>query len=256
MAHPGEPFPLTNALWKTERAKYHLNDLREAVERFCADSHTIVSEEEPEHDQVRYRIHLKQPHVYIYLICGDFLQCLRTALDQAVWSLINHRKGIDSEASEFPVFEVEPPDTRSIKRFNSKVKGLSDSAIAYIKSIQPYNRPTEAPLSSVPLWRLHWLNRIDKHRRISIRSQVSIAGRNHFGAAFPRTDFAHMYKEKTYYGYDVLCQGSYKHLQPQVTSFVEFGEKETGIIMSIDDIGALYDFVHDEVLIRLAALSQ
>src|ERR1035438_1752964 len=125
---PQEPYPLTNAHWKTERAKFHLDNLREAVVAFTADSHTVTSEEELERDQVRYRVYLKQPHVSVYLICGDYLQCLRTALDQAVWSLINHRKNVDSESSEFPVF-AEPLDSKSERRFSKKVDGLSPSAI-------------------------------------------------------------------------------------------------------------------------------
>jgi hypothetical protein len=96
-----EPDPLTNAYWKVERAKLHLHDLTQAVSEFCADSHVITVSEEPEHDRVTYRVQLKQPHVYIYLIFGDLFQCLRTALDQAVWSLIYHRDGTDSEGSEF-----------------------------------------------------------------------------------------------------------------------------------------------------------
>jgi hypothetical protein len=249
---PYEPYPLTNAHWKTERAKCHLYDLREAVGSFCADSHTITPEEELDWDQVRYRVRTKQPHVSIYLTCGDYLQCLRTALDQAVWSLINHRTDADSGSSEFPVFE-QPLDSESRRKFNKKVDGLSPSAIEYIESIQPYNRTAGTPLSASRLWCLHELNRIDKHRRISVREQISLAFREHFGLAAPGADFAEVSEVRTDYGFDVVCRGTYKHLQPKISTFVIFGESARGIFMDIDEIAQLHSFITDEVLVALAS---
>ena len=205
-------------------------------------------------DQVRYRVELKQPHVSIFLILGDVLQCLRTALDHAVWSLIYHRTGADSDSSEFPVF-AKPLDAKTRNQFNRKIEGLSEEAIAYIESIQPYNR-TAGPASSDPLWCLHELNRIDKHRRISVRAQFSIAGRDHFGVGFPGADFAYMESERTDYGYDIVCRGSYKHLKPKVISLVEFGEQESGILMTIEGIAQIYNFITEKVLIDLASFAQ
>jgi hypothetical protein len=247
-----EPYPLTNAYWKTQRAQCHLDDLREAVSTFCADAHTVTSEEELERDQVRYRVYLKQPHVSVYLICGDFLQCLRTALDQAVWSLINHRTGIDSEDSEFPVFE-KSLNSDMQRKFNKKTVGLSDPAIIYIESIQPYNRPAGLPLSTSRLWCLHELNRIDKHRRISVHAQISLASQDQFGFVVPGADCAEVSEERTDYGYDVVCRGGYKNLKPKISPFVIFGEPKRGIFMDIEEIGQLYNFVTDEVLVALAS---
>lgn len=249
-----EPDPLTNAYWKTERAKLHLDALAEAVNTFCADSYSITSHEEPERDQVRYRIETKQPHVSIYLICGDVLQCLRTALDQAVWSLIYHRTGEDRGDSEFPIF-VEQPNSEGRRKFQRKIDGLSSPAIAYIESIQPYNRPAGDNLATNALWCLHELNRIDKHRRISVRPQFEFAGRMWFGAGHPRADFAAMTSERTDYGYEILCAGSYKYLQPHLTSLVVFGEEKAGMFLTIRDIWNIYNFVTDEVLVSLAGFA-
>jgi hypothetical protein len=57
-----------------------------------------------------------------------------------------------------------------------------------------------------------------------------------------------MTSERTDYGYDVVCTGSYKHFKPKVISRVEFGEQESGIVLTIDGIAQIYDFVTDEVL--------
>jgi hypothetical protein len=64
-----------------------------------------------------------------------------------------------------------------------------------------------------------------------------------------------MHREQTDYGYDVLCTGSYKHLKPKVTSLVQFGEQESGIFLTVNDIAQIYNFVTDEVLIRLAGFA-
>ncbi len=63
-----------------------------------------------------------------------------------------------------------------------------------------------------------------------------------------------MTSERTDYGYDVICAGSYKHLKPQITTFVLFGEAKA-VLLNIEDVGELYNFVADEVLIRLAGFA-
>jgi hypothetical protein len=248
---PHEPYPLTHACAKAQWGKCHLDRLRETINTFRADSHTIAAEEEPEWDQVRHRVHIKQPHVSVYLVCGDYLQCLRTALDQAVWSLIYHRTGIDSDGSEFPVFE-QPIDRKSEGKFAAKTRGLSDSAIAYIKSLQPYNRPAGTPLHMSSLWCLHELNRIDKHRRISVHAQLSLAL---IGGEpiIHGTSGAEVSEERTDYGFDVVLRGAYKHLKPDIATLVVFGEPKRGIIMEINQIAQLHSFVTDEVLPGLAS---
>jgi hypothetical protein len=232
-----EPYPLTNAYWKVERAKLHLHDLTQAVNAFCLDSHVVTAIEEPEHDRVRYRVQLKQPHVYIYLIFGDLLQCLRTALDQAVWSLIYRYNRTDSEGSEFPIFGSRPTDRKSFER---KTKGLPAGAVAYVESIQPYNH---LPVSEYPLWQLHELNRIDKHRRISVRPQLAFA--EHGGEA-----------EETVYGFDITLCGPSKGQPPKIVPFVVFGEKTDGIPLDLDGVNRICSFVADEVLVRLAGFAK
>ncbi len=80
--------PLMDAWWKTERAKHHLNELREQIDAFMADDPVTVTKiEDPEQRVSRYQAVFKQPHVWFFLIAGDIFQCLRTALDQSVWWL-------------------------------------------------------------------------------------------------------------------------------------------------------------------------
>jgi hypothetical protein len=70
----------------------------------------------------------------------------------------------------------------------------------------------------------------------------------------PGAELAWMRQERTDYGYDVICWGAYKHLQPQVISEVLFGEAKT--VLNVEGIGQLYDFVTDEVLVTLASFTK
>jgi hypothetical protein len=158
-------------------------------------------------------------------------------LGQAVWSLIYHRSGTDSEGSEFPIFGTRPTDRKSFER---KTKSLPADAIAYIESIQPYNH---MPVNDYHLWQLHELNRIDKHRRISVRSQLAFA--EHDGEA-----------EKTNYGFDILLCGPSKQQPPQIVPFVVFGEKTDGIPLDLFGVNRICSFVADEVLARLAGFTK
>lgn len=252
---PLEPYPLTNAIWKSERAKCHLDELMGMVRDFCADSHSITIKEELERDQIRYCVYIKQPHVSLYLVCGDYLQCLRTALDQAVWSLINHRTDGDADSSEFPVFP-ELLNAKTRPQFRRKTEGLSPSAIEYIESIQPYNRTAGFPLSMSPLWCLHELNRIDKHRRISIQPQIAVAQVKGIGPIIPGASPAEVTEERTDYGMDVVLRGAYKHIEPEITSIVIFSEPKSGILLDTHGITQLYNFVTDEVLVSLASRAE
>jgi len=153
------------------------------------------------------------------------------------------------------VFE-KPLNSKTRDRFNAKTEGLSDHAIDYIESLQPYNRTAGLSLATSPLWCLHELNRIDKHRRIAVQAQICLATRDHFGLVAPGADFADVSEERTDYGFDVVCRGAYKNLQPKISTFVVFGDLERGILMDIDDLGQLHNFVADEVLVALASRAQ
>jgi hypothetical protein len=150
---PEEPYPLTNAYFKTERAKVHLDSLRQEIIAFeKSNPYTIRPKEEPEGDAVRYRIEVHHPRVGLFLIAADILQCLRTALDQAVWSLANLSHP-DPDWTQFPIV-AESLNSKGRKRFDEQTFGIPTKAISYIESLQPYNRPAGthilSPLNVIP----------------------------------------------------------------------------------------------------------
>ncbi len=116
------------------------------------------------------------------LLVGDCLQCLRTALDQLAFELATaFTVPLPDEiekASEFPIFGDEKGDGSA--RFNrtrskgpkaglpapgsglAKTEGMDPQAQSIIEGLQPYHRGQA--YTTDPLWRIHELNRIDKHR--------------------------------------------------------------------------------------------
>jgi hypothetical protein len=91
-------------------------------------------------------------------------------VDQAVWWLASQSHA-DPEWTQFPIFGENNVKTR--RRFADDAKGIPSRAVAFIESFQPYNRPCGTPLASDPLWQLNEIGRIDKHRRISVRTTAA-----------------------------------------------------------------------------------
>jgi hypothetical protein len=254
-----EPYPLTNAYWKIERAQEHLESLDVAVKRYLSPDagepspYSISSHEEPEDDAVCYRVEINHPHVYLFLLAGDAVQCLRSALDHAVWSLAR-LKFSDPDWTEFPIFSSVPNADRR-RRFKSKLRGLSDRAIEYIESLQPYNRPAGIPLGTHPLFQLHEINRIDKHRQILVRTVMSGLSTSAFGVSLPGDDF--LWKaEPTDYGYEVRRFGRYKNLKPNILLLVVFGERKSGITIPLAGLWDIYEYVRDTILPTLSGFAQ
>ena len=137
-------------------------------------------------------------------------------MDQAVWSLIKHNTGKDSEHSEFPIFR-ERLTARNKKKFEDKTQGLPQPAVDFIASIQPGDEEFQRwkPIEGQPLWQLHELNRIDKHRRISVRPHVS-----HIGHVIEPI----VVENHSDDGCDVVISGPLKERPPKIYPRVEFGD--------------------------------
>jgi hypothetical protein len=119
------------------------------------------------------------PPLRLSVIIGDVLHNLRSALDQMTWDLAKTHSGTPPGGTEFPVFW----DEARFRARNSlgnpvrgsgifKIRGIALPAQRIIEKLQPYHR--EEPLSH-PLYVLHQLNVIDKHRAINLAAAL-VAG--------------------------------------------------------------------------------
>ena len=95
----------------------------------------------------------------ISLVAGDAIQNLRSTLDHLVWQLIIVNNKIPKPGvTGFPITETaQEYITSKIRR---KIEGVSQAAECAIDALKPYKAGND------PLWRLHCMNNIDKHRLI------------------------------------------------------------------------------------------
>ena len=94
------------------------------------------------------------------ILAGDVLYNLRSCLDHLVHQLIVSDTGVEPtyRTYEFPIFRNE-------KQFdelrNRMLRDVSPEAVTRIRELQPFR--AETPAES-PLWLLHELHSLDRHR--------------------------------------------------------------------------------------------
>jgi hypothetical protein len=106
------------------------------------------------------------PRVDWSLLVGDYLFNLRSALDHLAWQLVLANNAQPGQGTEFPIFK-DPAAYK--KRVARKTAGMQPLVVAVIESLQPY-QPWESGAFDHPLWRLHNLCNIDKHRTLLLTS--------------------------------------------------------------------------------------
>jgi hypothetical protein len=174
--------PFHSARLKLERAQEHIERLGELVEDWLeTDAYTVSRETDPETGYTVRRAKIKSPPPHlISTVAGDAIQNLRTALDHAVFEMAS-RAGPVSRATEsrlmFPIAgnentKGEPADGEVIFRrmiASGYLTGVPDRARDFIQQEQPYRWNEEADgYKYHSLWTVHDLNRIDKHRRLTV----------------------------------------------------------------------------------------
>lgn len=192
MANPN----LTGVILKRNRAEHHLNALTEAIDIYKrSDPYGVVCEtnaKQTEHVW-KARVSSQPPSGWGPLI-GDFLFNLRSCLDNLAWALAE-TVGTPPSDTQFPIFFTRG-DWEKIRRDGSmqgprQMEGLRKAKQAIIESLQPFNRqlwpglipawgPFPARIEPMPetadfnpLWHLHSLNNVDKHRLVHVAVVVS-----------------------------------------------------------------------------------
>jgi hypothetical protein len=97
------------------------------------------------------------------VVVGDCVQNFRAALDHMAWHLSVRERGAHPTRIEFPIFGDQAQYQRDAPR---KVAGVPTAATKIIESLQPFHRGPA--FAEHPLWKLHELATIDKHRRFHI----------------------------------------------------------------------------------------
>jgi hypothetical protein len=102
---------------------------------------------------------------------GDIVHNLRSALDHLAWELAKWKTGLPKKPNQccFPIGR-SLDNYKAIKR-GGAVAGMSPEAKKAIDDLRPYKEGNE------PLWRIHHLDIVDKHRHLLITGyQISFLG--------------------------------------------------------------------------------
>jgi hypothetical protein len=235
---------LTDAYLKTSRAKVHLDALGNELDMFRKSKPcSIFRKDNLKTGRYEIRVKVATTPDSIPLILGDCLYCLRSSLDQAVWSLAKLRVPYP-EGTQFPILDTNNAKTR--KTFSRYTANVPAGALRLIKSLQPYHR---ADPSAHLLWRLNCLCNIDKHRRIPVHGDELIV---HFpGMRRPLMRFVEFDHAQQMTSVPLAMKANMA-FDPEVSFDVVFGDMSQGISCDFDGLTDIYNFVAKSVLPQFA----
>lgn len=153
------------------RAEEHLEAIKcRLLRHYKADEYLLTGEYQRDFDRPGGRgsivsdpITLPEIDSRLNTIIGELLHDLRSALDHLAWQLVLNAGGTPTDDTKFP---IEAPTTNPQGKQGSPgvAGGVSRKAKALIACAQPYK--WGARYREHPLWLLHKLWNIDKHRYV------------------------------------------------------------------------------------------
>ena len=170
-------------LFKLDRAREHIESLEaESGKWISSNPFFVVDEADPaprsyalgdDYQRRRFRVTRFEPIPdRLSVIIGDCLFNLRSALDHLAMALGEaHTPRMSDDqirGSEFPIFHKQAMNAKTERE---KLGAIAPAAADLIKSLQPLHRRKDYELD--PLWQLHELNRIDKHRSLTICAAIA-----------------------------------------------------------------------------------
>lgn len=230
---------------KARRANMHLKALEREIQLWSERPPYRICREWDDLERWHYfEIATDPVPEEILLIAGDFVCCLRAALDQLAWRLahLNGRtfKRQREKLINFLIFHVNDSTYRDRKTL------FPSAAAEAIDAVQPYKRGNS--YMSDPLWQLDELWRLDKHIMIpancaeySVEIPVphQMLGRNPDGRIVMRISLADAWSSPT-------------HLQPRLSYKILFGEYMGEFEISPARLREIYDLVTKKVLLPFA----
>lgn len=150
---------------KIGRAEEHLDTLDAEIGVYLANEpYAAVREYDPQHGERLAGIRVTQPPpAHLALVIGDYLHNLRSALDHLAWQLVIASGNTPTPRTEFPIYKDASVYQQRVGRVVIQ-PGVTAPIGADVESLQPYHRGDDA--LNHPLWVLHDLSNIDKHRTL------------------------------------------------------------------------------------------
>jgi hypothetical protein len=175
---------------KLSRAREQIVEARTIARSWLdSDTFTIVRATNPDTGRTEARVRLQgSPPDELSLAVGDAIHNMRAALDHAVFDAAYRNTGgslteKEERALAFPILDAAPP-----QGFANRNVGMLPHVPAdvrqVIEEVQPYGWNDASYPDGFrfhPLWRIHDLDRIDKHRRLTVMA----ASLGHHGIGVP-----------------------------------------------------------------------
>jgi hypothetical protein len=156
---------------KVQRAEAHAVSLQGEIGRWAEiQSESIYRDLQNNGRDHIYRVRKPEPFNHLWLvIMGEILYNLRSALDHLAWALV---EPYQTTKTEFPIFGKKNGSDGFLAQAPTKLPGLQQGkpgAWDIIEKLQPYHGggtkwDPATDTGPDPLWTLHELNNIDKHR--------------------------------------------------------------------------------------------
>jgi hypothetical protein len=159
--------PLASAWTKLRRGGEHLHVLIDEIQTFFSSNpYTIEAEYDRDAGEADLWVNIweEPPSLRWGALIGDTVQNYRQALDHIVWVFAEAGTG-GTNTTEFPIFRDKAKYLQTERGGGlSKIAGITDEEVrALIQSMQPFDSGENEPVWH-PLWTLHELSNIDKHR--------------------------------------------------------------------------------------------
>ncbi len=159
---------------KIDRAREQLNEFKRKSHDWFANGkhHSVRYEPNPDGGTDILASAEQLPKNPFSLLIGECLHSMRSALDNLAFALAvsytNPLPPAVAEKSEFPIFgDINGQGGADFNKVRGrKIGGMNPLAQAEIEGLQPYKRGNG--YKSHPLWILHDLDRINKHRLVPV----------------------------------------------------------------------------------------
>jgi hypothetical protein len=171
---------------RLDRADEQLEVVKELARGyFNSDRCRYSGEYNPKANETTIVRNIEMPDVRLATLVGEVVHDLRSSLDHLAYELVVENGGVPNENTFWPILKIAPtPNKKGVRPPPHVSGGVSATASALIERWQPYwvgFYPEHHPL-----WILHRMSIIDKHRHIPIHG---IAASVNFGGGAPFPPF-------------------------------------------------------------------
>ena len=229
---------------KTIWAKRHLDNLEARIRDWInSNPYSIREEDNSERTLHAFIIETRTAPNDIPLIAGDYVNCLRSALDQLAWNLVHlfpetvPKSRSAARRVVFPICETESVYQEKRALFNPAIGNVLDG-------FQPNDR-TNA-FRNHPLWQIDRLWNIDKHKMVAVNGNTFSV--TMLGGSDGRIEYLN---DRIVVVVPCVARISSHptYTKPRVTPQILFGEhmdEDWGLAVS--DLRNAYDYITNEVI--------